>query len=122
MEIKLEYLYIAKAQNVENGPYCIGWTKDITKRLRGPRPEQSDLDLVVVVPIISEAIQEAHSRLYGHLWEYTKGNIPWFYTDLATILKYFRFVQDYFEPEDIVVRKHFSEEFKNKFTFMYDFT
>lgn len=110
----MDYLYIAKEQNVDNGPYCVGWTNDITHRLRGPRPEQHDLDLVLTVPIKSEALREAHSRMYGHLWEYTKNNIPWFYTDLDTIKKKLQFVLEYFSS-NVVVKANFSEDFKNNF-------
>lgn len=118
MEKKLEFIYIAKLKNEVAGPYRIGYTDTFDVRFRSPDVDRKDLEIVSILPIEEGYAKEVQSRMYGHLWEHTKDNVPMFYTTLKEIDRNLQFVFDYFQPKDIKVKDNFSKEFKNKFTFM----
>lgn len=91
----MEYVYIALNKNSDS--YRIGWTNDLDKRFRSPDKSRTPLNMVHIKEVPEGIGQEYHSRMYGHLWEYTKNNIPLFYTNLETILKKFEDNDWYFE-------------------------
>jgi hypothetical protein len=118
----LEFIYIAKLKNEAAGPYRIGYTDSFDVRFRSPGINREDLEILSVLPLEEGYAKEVQSRMYGHLWEHTKNNVPLFHTTLEEINRNLQFVFDYFKPKEIRATSKFSKEFKNNFTFMYDFT